>query len=258
MFGQSRNNVRGDAALPSRQGRAGSTLDDHGLPRRLLAGAAAVERKLCDGEVLCVVSTNALELRHRHRRARTVVRGRLSWSVLATWQPALARGPAQGTNICVKPRRRRCSISSSRARAGYLLGARRWKRRGSTPDNPEIPVQHVKMRRVRAGSSAASGSVCSMRRPRRRWSSSSVTAWCTRTTARSTGRPTRTRPTTCRRGASLGQRRHHRCRARQDARRDRLARRAHDGARAGHLPARWCWQVEKFDYETTRRSSAKG
>ena len=45
-------------------------------------------------------------------------------------------------------------------------------------------------------------------------------------------------PTTCRCGRRLGQRRHHRCRARQDARRDRLARRAmvHNES---HLPARW-------------------
>ena len=140
---------RGDAqvpARPARRARRRSPRRDHGAtaaatcPRR----AASIERGCATGEIRCVVATNALEL--------GIDIGALD-AVVCAGYPGIGRGargsasaaPGAGgaaSIACWSPRARR-SISTSRASPSYLLGAPVEEAR-IDPDNVEILVQHLK------------------------------------------------------------------------------------------------------------------
>ena len=233
VFGQSRNSV--EVMLKYlRDQLVGDKLDPnahHGLPRRLPARAAprASRRGLRDGEIRCVVATNALELGIDIGALDAVVCAGYPGSVAALVAALRARGP---------PRRDEHRACSSRSSAPldqylarepeYLLGAPVGAAR-IDPDNVEILVQHLKCAAFelpfeegeRFGDAAAP-------RPRRMRSTSSPQHEVVHRVRAATGSrcplggrrvPGEQRLAAQRR---LGQLRDHRRGARNDARRDRL------------------------------------
>jgi DEAD/DEAH box helicase domain-containing protein len=145
VFGQSRNNVEvmlrylRDKVAPeipaSRvMGYRGGYLPDQ---RR------EIERKLREGEILCVVATNALELGIDIGALDAVVCAGYPGSVAATWQRFGRAGRRKGRSICVLVTSS-APIDQYLAREpGYLLGAPVEEARIDA-DNPEILIQHVK------------------------------------------------------------------------------------------------------------------
>ncbi len=165
-----------------------------------------IERRLRDGEILCVVATNALELGIDIGELDAVDLRRLPGlgrGHLAALRP---RGAARRARASAcSSRRARRSISTWRASREYLLGAPVEEAR-IDPDNVEILIQHLKCaafelpfkRGEPFGSLGPAETEERARLPRR------STASCTSRTARSTGRPTPTPPTTCPCAASAG------------------------------------------------------
>lgn len=145
VFGQSRNNVEvmlrylRDKVAPDVD--ASKVMGYRGgyLPEQ----RREIERKLRDGEVLCVVATNALELGIDIGALDAVVCAGYPGSVAATWQRFGRAGRRKGRSICVLVTSS-APIDQYLARdPSYLLGAPVEEAR-IDPDNPEILVQHVK------------------------------------------------------------------------------------------------------------------
>jgi DEAD/DEAH box helicase domain-containing protein len=145
VFGQSRNNVevmlrylRDKVApeVPADQimGYRGGYLPEQ---RR------EIERKLREGEVTCVVATNALELGIDIGVLDAVVCAGYPGSVAATWQRFGRAGRRKGRSICVLVTSSAPLDQFLAREPSYLLGAPVEEAR-IDPDNPEIVVQHVK------------------------------------------------------------------------------------------------------------------
>jgi len=145
LFGQSRNNVEvmlrylRDKVAPevpaSRiMGYRGGYLPDQ---RR------EIERKLREGEILCVVATNALELGIDIGALDAVVCAGYPGSVAATWQRFGRAGRRKGRSICVLVTSSAPLDQYLAREPSYLLGAPVEEAR-IDGDNPEILIQHVK------------------------------------------------------------------------------------------------------------------
>jgi DEAD/DEAH box helicase domain-containing protein len=148
VFGQSRNNVEvmlrylrdkvaagADGALASKvMGYRGGYLPEQ---RR------EIERKLREGEVLCVVATNALELGIDIGSLDAVICAGYPGSVAATWQRFGRAGRRGATSICVLVTSSAPLDQFLAREPSYLLGAPVEEAR-IDPDNPEILIQHVK------------------------------------------------------------------------------------------------------------------
>ncbi|MCW5833897.1 MAG: DEAD/DEAH box helicase [Labilithrix sp.] len=102
-----------------------------------------IERKLRDGEILCVVATNALELGIDIGALDAVVCAGYPGSVAATWQRFGRAGRRKGTSICVLVTSSAPLDQYLAREPAYLLGAPVEEARVD-PDNPEILVQHLK------------------------------------------------------------------------------------------------------------------
>jgi DEAD/DEAH box helicase domain-containing protein len=102
-----------------------------------------IERKLRDGEILCVVATNALELGIDIGALDAVVCAGYPGSVSATWQRFGRAGRRKGRSICVLVTSSAPLDQYLAREPSYLLGAPVEEAR-IDPDNPEILVQHLK------------------------------------------------------------------------------------------------------------------
>jgi DEAD/DEAH box helicase domain-containing protein len=145
VFGQSRNNVEvmlrylRDKVAPEID--ASNVMGYRGgyLPEQ----RREIERKLRDGEVLCVVATNALELGIDIGALDAVVCAGYPGSVAATWQRFGRAGRRKGRSICVLVTSSAPLDQYLAREPEYLLGAPVEEARVD-PDNPEILVQHIK------------------------------------------------------------------------------------------------------------------
>lgn len=145
VFGQSRNNVEvmlrylRDKVVPEVD--ASQVMGYRGgyLPEQ----RREIERKLREGEVLCVVSTNALELGIDIGALDAVVCAGYPGSVAATWQRFGRAGRRNGRSICVLVTSSAPLDQFLAREPGYLLGAPVEEAR-IDGDNPEILVQHLK------------------------------------------------------------------------------------------------------------------
>lgn len=145
VFGQSRNNVEvmlrylRDKVVPEID--ASQVMGYRGgyLPEQ----RREIERKLREGEVLCVVSTNALELGIDIGALDAVVCAGYPGSVAATWQRFGRAGRRKGRSICVLVTSSAPLDQFLAREPGYLLGAPVEEAR-IDGDNPEILVQHLK------------------------------------------------------------------------------------------------------------------
>ena len=199
-----------------------------------------IERRLREGEILAVVATNALELGIDIGELDAVVCAGYPGSVAATWQRFGRAGRRGAESICVLVASSAPLDQYLAREPAFLLGAPG----GAGADRPgqrRDPRQHLKcaafelpFKRGEAFGSLGPAETTGGAR-----ASSSATASCTSRAARSTGRPTPTRPTTCRL-RSVGWDNVVIIDVERDQldRRARLARRPHDAPRAGHLPAR--------------------
>jgi DEAD/DEAH box helicase domain-containing protein len=154
VFGQSRNSVevmlrylRDAVATRPERTDQGSGID----PARIMAYRGGylpaqrrdIERRLRDGEILCVVATNALELGIDIGELDAVVCAGYPGSIAATWQRFGRAGRRGHESVCVL-------VASSAPLDQYL--AREPKFLVSTPveearidpDNVEVLVQHMK------------------------------------------------------------------------------------------------------------------
>jgi len=145
VFGQSRNNVEvmlrylRDKVAPDVD--ASKVMGYRGgyLPEQ----RREIERKLREGETLCVVATNALELGIDIGALDAVVCAGYPGSVAATWQRFGRAGRRKGRSICVLVTSS-APLDQYLARdPSYLLGAPVEEARVD-PDNPEILIQHLK------------------------------------------------------------------------------------------------------------------
>jgi DEAD/DEAH box helicase domain-containing protein len=145
VFGQSRNNVEvmlrylrdevsPDVDSSKIMGYRGGYLPDQ---RR------DIERRLREGEILCVVATNALELGIDIGGLDAVVCAGYPGSVAATWQRFGRAGRRQSRSICVLVTSSAPLDQYLAREPEYLLGAPVEEAR-IDPDNPEILIQHVK------------------------------------------------------------------------------------------------------------------
>jgi DEAD/DEAH box helicase domain-containing protein len=145
VFGQSRNNVEvmlrylRDKVSPEVD--ASKVMGYRGgyLPEQ----RREIERKLRDGEILCVVATNALELGIDIGALDAVVCAGYPGSVAATWQRFGRAGRRKGRSICVLVTSSAPLDQYLAREPSYLLGAPVEEARVD-PDNPEILVQHLK------------------------------------------------------------------------------------------------------------------
>lgn len=145
VFGQSRNNV--EVMLRYLRDKASPEVD----PTRIVGYRGgylpeerrAIERKLRDGEILCVVATNALELGIDIGDLDAVVCAGYPGSVAATWQRFGRAGRRQHRSICVLVTSSAPLDQYLAREPRYLLGAPVEEAR-IDPDNPEILIQHMK------------------------------------------------------------------------------------------------------------------
>lgn len=145
VFGQSRNNV--EVMLRYLRDKVSKEVD----PSRVMGYRGGylpeqrreIERKLRDGEVLCVVATNALELGIDIGGLDAVICAGYPGSVAATWQRFGRAGRRGDRSICVLVTSS-APLDQFLARAPeYLLGAAVEEARIDA-DNPEILIQHLK------------------------------------------------------------------------------------------------------------------
>jgi DEAD/DEAH box helicase domain-containing protein len=157
VFGQSRNSVEvmlrylRDAVATSPR-RTDPGADGIGIdPSRIVAYRGGylpgerreIERRLRDGEIACVVATNALELGIDIGELDAVVCAGYPGSVAATWQRFGRAGRRGGQSICVLVASS-APLDQYLARdPNFLLGAPIEQAR-IDPDNVEILVQHLK------------------------------------------------------------------------------------------------------------------
>lgn len=145
VFGQSRNNVEvmlrylRDKVAP--EVSASKVMGYRGgyLPEQ----RREIERKLREGEILCVVATNALELGIDVGALDAVVCAGYPGSVAATWQRFGRAGRRSGRSVCVLVTSSAPLDQYLAREPSYLLGAPVEEAR-IDPDNPEILVQHLK------------------------------------------------------------------------------------------------------------------
>jgi DEAD/DEAH box helicase domain-containing protein len=145
VFGQSRNNVEvmlrylRDKVSPHVD--ASKVMGYRGgyLPEQ----RREIERKLREGEILCVVATNALELGIDIGALDAVVCAGYPGSVAATWQRFGRAGRRKGRSICVLVTSSAPLDQYLAREPSYLLGAPVEEARVD-PDNPEILIQHLK------------------------------------------------------------------------------------------------------------------
>jgi DEAD/DEAH box helicase domain-containing protein len=157
VFGQSRNAVEvmlrylrdAVATSPRRtdRGAAGLGID----PSRIVAYRGgylpaerrAIERRLRDGEIACVVATQALELGIDIGELDAVVCAGYPGSIAATWQRFGRAGRRAGESICVLVASSAPLDQYLAREPDFLLGAPVEQAR-IDPDNVEVLVQHVK------------------------------------------------------------------------------------------------------------------
>jgi DEAD/DEAH box helicase domain-containing protein len=145
VFGQSRNNV--EVMLRYLRDKVTPEVD----PSRIMGYRGGylpgerreIERKLRDGEILCVVATNALELGIDIGALDAVVCAGYPGSVAATWQRFGRAGRRNGRSICVLVTSSAPLDQFLAREPTYLLGAAAEEAR-IDPDNPEILIQHLK------------------------------------------------------------------------------------------------------------------
>ncbi len=148
VFGQSRNNV--EVMLRYLRDKAASG-EGAASPAEIMgyrggylpAERREIERKLRDGEVLCVVATNALELGIDIGSLDAVICAGYPGSVAATWQRFGRAGRRGATSICVLVTSSAPLDQFLAREPAFLLGAPVEEAR-IDPDNPEILIQHVK------------------------------------------------------------------------------------------------------------------
>jgi DEAD/DEAH box helicase domain-containing protein len=145
VFGQSRNSV--EIMLKYLRDKMG---DEVG-PESIMAYRGGylpetrrkVERGLRDGEILCVVATNALELGIDIGELDAVVCAGYPGSIAATWQRFGRAGRRGGTSIAVM-------VANSTALDQYLANNPEYLLKGEIeqaridPENTEILIQHLK------------------------------------------------------------------------------------------------------------------
>ena len=145
VFGQSRNNVEvmlrylrdkvhPDVDASKVMGYRGGYLPEQ---RR------EIEKKRREGEILCVVATNALELGIDIGGLDAVICAGYPGSVAATWQRFGRAGRRGDRSICVLVTSSAPLDQYLAREPKYLLGAAVEEAR-IDPDNPEIVIQHVK------------------------------------------------------------------------------------------------------------------
>lgn len=145
VFGQSRNNVEvmlrylRDKVAPEVDASRVMGYRGGYLPEQ----RREIERKLREGEVLCVVATNALELGIDIGALDAVVCAGYPGSVAATWQRFGRAGRRGSTSICVLVTSSAPLDQYLAREPSYLIGAPVEEAR-IDPDNPEILIQHVK------------------------------------------------------------------------------------------------------------------
>ena len=145
VFGQSRNNVEvmlrylRDKVAPDVD--ASKVMGYRGgyLPEQ----RREIERRLREGDILCVVATNALELGIDIGALDAVVCAGYPGSVAATWQRFGRAGRRKGRSICVLVTSSAPLDQFLAREPGYLLGAPVEEAR-IDPNNPEILIQHLK------------------------------------------------------------------------------------------------------------------
>jgi DEAD/DEAH box helicase domain-containing protein len=154
VFGQSRNSVEvmlrylRDAVCtgPRRTDRGAGINPDRIVAYRggyLPAQRREIERKLREGEIVCVVATNALELGIDIGELDAVVCAGYPGSVAATWQRFGRAGRRGSESICVLVASSAPLDQYLAREPQFLLGAPVEEAR-IDPDNVEILVQHVK------------------------------------------------------------------------------------------------------------------
>jgi DEAD/DEAH box helicase domain-containing protein len=145
VFGQSRNNV--EVMLRYLRDKVAPEVDASrimGYRGGYLPGERReIERKLREGETLCVVATNALELGIDIGALDAVVCAGYPGSVAATWQRFGRAGRRNGRSICVLVTSSAPLDQYLAREPAYLLGAPVEEAR-IDPDNPEILIQHLK------------------------------------------------------------------------------------------------------------------
>jgi DEAD/DEAH box helicase domain-containing protein len=145
VFGQSRNNV--EVMLRYLRDKVSPEIDASRvmgyrggyLPEQ----RREIERKLREGEVLCVVATNALELGIDIGGLDAVICAGYPGSVAATWQRFGRAGRRGERSICVLVTSSAPLDQYLAREPEYLLGAPVEEAR-IDPDNPEILIQHLK------------------------------------------------------------------------------------------------------------------
>ena len=151
VFGQSRNSVEVMLrylrdAVATREGGGRGVEPDRIMAYRggyLPAQRRDIERRLRDGEILCVVATNALELGIDIGALDAVVCAGYPGSIAATWQ-RFGRAGRRGTeSICVLVASSAPVDQYLAREPRFLLGAPIEEAR-IDPDNVEVLVQHVK------------------------------------------------------------------------------------------------------------------
>ena len=145
VFGQSRNNV--EVMLRYLRDKVSPEVDASKIMGYrggyLPEQRREIERKLREGETLCVVSTNALELGIDIGALDAVVCAGYPGSVAATWQRFGRAGRRKGRSICVLVTSSAPLDQFLAREPSYLLGAPVEEAR-IDPDNPEILIQHLK------------------------------------------------------------------------------------------------------------------
>jgi DEAD/DEAH box helicase domain-containing protein len=154
VFGHSRNSVevmlrylRDAVATEGTRTDRGTGID----PSRIVAYRGgylpeerrAIERRLREGEILCVVATNALELGIDIGELDAVVCAGYPGSVAATWQRFGRAGRRGAESICVLVASSAPLDQYLAREPDFLLGAPVEEAR-IDPDNVEILVQHMK------------------------------------------------------------------------------------------------------------------
>ena len=145
VFGQSRNNV--EVMLRYLRDAVSSDVDASRVMGYrggyLPAERRDIERKLREGDILCVVATNALELGIDIGVLDAVICAGYPGSVAATWQRFGRAGRRNSRSIAVLVTSSAPLDQYLSREPSYLLGAPVEQAR-IDPDNPEILIQHVK------------------------------------------------------------------------------------------------------------------
>lgn len=145
VFGQSRNSV--EIMLKYLRDRLhGEVPDDAIMAYRggyLPADRREIERGLREGEILCVVATNALELGIDVGDLQAVVCAGYPGSVAATWQRFGRAGRRQEMSVALLVGRSSPLDQYLARDPSFLLGASAEEAR-IDPDNVEVLIQHLK------------------------------------------------------------------------------------------------------------------